>query len=118
MKLLKSPRDSALERGEDLRGSGNLRADLELLGFKKEVVAGFLTNLEKICALFGVSSGTLNRLPAVGYGVQLIENTLDEIMKARRPHLVLPEIPADVSNFHRRTMYHAEVRGSGPERSR
>jgi hypothetical protein len=35
-----------------LGGSENLRAELELLGFKKEVVARFLTSLEKVCVLF------------------------------------------------------------------
>jgi len=38
-----------------------LRAELELLGFKKEDVAGFLTNLEKVCLLFGATSGALKK---------------------------------------------------------
>jgi hypothetical protein len=107
--ILESAKESAQGREGGLRESGNLRADLVLLGFKKEVVAGFLTNLAKMCALSGVPSGTLDRLQAVEYGMQLIENTLNEIMKAR-PHLVLLEIPADVSDLHRQTIYQAWLR--------
>jgi hypothetical protein len=84
--------------------------------------------LEEVCALFEITSGARNKLRAVDYGKQLIENTLNETVEARRPRPDLPEQAADVSNVHRRTAYQGEawlrimrparnsVRRSGPER--
>jgi hypothetical protein len=86
--IVVSAKESAQGRGGDLGGSENLRAEPEAPE-PKEVVARFLTNLAKVCALFGLASGALKRLPAVYYGKQLIENMLYETvnLKARRSYL-------------------------------
>jgi hypothetical protein len=90
MQFLTAPRGQP-KGGEGLGGSENLRAELELLGFKKEVVARFLTKLEKVCVLFRVTSSTLKRLPVVDYGKQLIENTLYETRVELDPEVeILP----------------------------